>query len=465
MSFTKLPMISSPVIQTDIRAAFSSLLVVLLAMGQPLVATAAETPRLRVMIETDAGGDPDDEQSLVRFLLYVNEWDVEGIIVNRPHAREGENDNQARTGMAIVARLVDGYAKCWPRLREHDARYPGPAALRAKLFCGYEDSADGVDAILRAADADDPRPLWFSNWGTDHGSASSSLLRALDRVARERGRGALAVFKQKLRLVSADKFGDHTTSPPPWPLWVDTWRPEQDGRRWYHRFSPLTATAGGFDIERDARAGHGPLGALYPLNTNLPQKEGDTMSFLYLIPTGMNDPEQPAWGSWAGRYTRRADFTNGAAYWAEGKDTWRGSTDRDHTLARWAVDLQNDFRARLDWCVRPRDQANHPPSVRVSGADALGIARITARPGATVYLDATASSDPDRDALTFDWFAYPEAGTCPGVVAPVSPTAARTELQVPTDAAGVQLHLLVRALDNGTPPLARYGRVIIEVER
>ncbi|HVK59408.1 MAG TPA: nucleoside hydrolase-like domain-containing protein, partial [Candidatus Kapabacteria bacterium] len=31
--------------------------------------------RLRVMVETDAGGDPDDEQSLVRFLLYSNEWD------------------------------------------------------------------------------------------------------------------------------------------------------------------------------------------------------------------------------------------------------------------------------------------------------------------------------------------------------------------------------------------------------
>ena len=43
--------------------------------------------RLRLVIETDAGSDPDDEQSLVRFLLYVNEWDVEGIICNRAKAR------------------------------------------------------------------------------------------------------------------------------------------------------------------------------------------------------------------------------------------------------------------------------------------------------------------------------------------------------------------------------------------
>jgi hypothetical protein len=46
------------------------------ADGRP----ARSAERLRVIIETDAGGDPDDEQSLVRFLLYTNEWDVEGII-------------------------------------------------------------------------------------------------------------------------------------------------------------------------------------------------------------------------------------------------------------------------------------------------------------------------------------------------------------------------------------------------
>ena len=53
-------------------------------------ATAVNT-RLRLLIETDAGGDLDDEQSLVRFLLYANEWDVEGIIANRPVTRRPEN--------------------------------------------------------------------------------------------------------------------------------------------------------------------------------------------------------------------------------------------------------------------------------------------------------------------------------------------------------------------------------------
>ena len=80
--------------------------------------------RPRVIIETDAGGDPDDEQSLVRFLLYSNEFDVEGIIATRPRARDGENLNPDRTGLGIVRSMIDAYGQVHARLVEHDKRYP-----------------------------------------------------------------------------------------------------------------------------------------------------------------------------------------------------------------------------------------------------------------------------------------------------------------------------------------------------
>src|ERR1051325_8379759 len=89
--------------------------------------------RLRLIIETDAGGDPDDEQSLVRFLLDVNEWDVEGIIANRPRARDGENLNRERTGLGIVRALVKAYGECWPNLVQHDRRYPKPEVLLSRV--------------------------------------------------------------------------------------------------------------------------------------------------------------------------------------------------------------------------------------------------------------------------------------------------------------------------------------------
>ncbi|HEY5914005.1 MAG TPA: nucleoside hydrolase-like domain-containing protein, partial [Verrucomicrobiae bacterium] len=90
----------------------------------PAEASPVQTDRLRYIIETDAGGDPDDEQSLVRFLLYANEWDVEGIIANRPVARTGENLNVERTGLGIVQRLIGAYALCYTNLVQHDPRYP-----------------------------------------------------------------------------------------------------------------------------------------------------------------------------------------------------------------------------------------------------------------------------------------------------------------------------------------------------
>jgi hypothetical protein len=415
---------------------------------------------LRVIIETDAGGDPDDEQSLVRFLLYANEFDVEGIIANRAQARDGENRNTERTGLGIVQRMVRAYGECWPLLHENDPRYPTADDLLARLVPGDEQHDNGVQLVLRAVDKPDRRPVWFLNWGTDVGSAESSLKLALDKVLAERGAEEYARFKSKLRLSSADTFGPHTyETAPAFPLWVDTFRPELDRKRWYHRFSALTATAGGFDLERDVRTGHGPLGALYPTNTTHRQKEGDTMTFLYLVPTGMNEPEYPTWGSWAGRYGKRDNADDRPYYFANVEDEWNGSTHRENTLARWAVDLQNDFRARLDWCVRHAPGANHPPRVVVEG----GRKRIV-KSGETVRLSAAGTTDPDGDALHYQWEVYPEVGSAD---VPVSLEGAGTpdvRVTIPTVESPAEVHLILTVRDAGTPALARYARIVLNIE-
>lgn len=417
-------------------------------------------PPLRLIIETDAGGDPDDEQSLVRFLLYANEWDIEGIIANRPKARDGENRNPERTGFGIVQRLVRAYGECYPNLAQQDARYPKPERLQALTVSGSGNTREAIRLIIAAVDSPDPRPVWYSDWGTDHGAATNNLRRALDQVLRERGREGYAKFKQRLRLSSADSFGEHTTNlAPPFPFWVDTFRPEQGGKRWYHRFSALTAKAGGFDLERHARNGHGALGALYPTNTTHWQKEGDTMTFLYLVPTGMNDPEHPQWGSWAGRYGPREDASGKPYYWANQTDTWRSTTNRDNTLGRWAADLQNDFRARLDWCVKSYSEANHPPLARVRGGS-----RREVRSGEMLTLDASESIDPDGNNLHFEWFVYPEAGTCKEAVKLEGADSPTVRLTAPAVSAPCELHVIVAVRDTGDPPLARYARTIVTIK-
>lgn len=433
-----------------------------LLLFTPLPTRGAEPKggRLRVIIETDAGGDPDDEQSLVRFLLYANEWDIEGIIANRPVARDRENLNPVRTGLSIVRRLVNAYGECYANLVQHDPRYPQPELLLKRTVAGYEDRDEGLNLIRTAVDTDDPRPVWFCNWGTDKGSAPSSLKRALDRVLDERGEKSYAAFKDRIRLSSDNQFGAHTTREPPFQLWVDTLRPELDRQRWYHRFSALTATADGFDLQRDVLTGHGPLGALYPSNTTHAQKEGDTMTFLYLVPTGMNDPEQPTWGSWAGRYGLNPEFRKKPYYWANQADAWQGTTHRDNTLKRWAADLQNDFRARLDWCVKPLRETNHPPAVVVNGKDGTEILHLTAAPG-EVKLTAAGSSDPDGQKLSYQWFVYFEAGTYQGAAPIADADSPEARIQLPADAAGKTIHVVLAARDQGAPPLARYRRVVI----
>ena len=421
----------------------------------------AASGRLRLIIETDAGGDPDDEQSLVRFLLYANEWDVEGIIANRAEARRGENRNTERTGFGIVRQLIDAYGQCFMNLVQHDPRYPAPEVLRRRTVAGYNDTDAAVNLIIAAVDRDDPRPIWYSDWGTDSGGATNNLKRALDRVLRERGVDGYAKFKSKLRLTSYDLFGPHTTNiAPAFRLLVNTFQPPLDGKRWYHRFSAITSTAGGFDLVRDVLTGHGPLGALYPTNTTHWAKEGDSMTFLYLVPTGMNDPEQPTWGGWAGRYGLNTNYPGRPFFWANQFDAWSGVTNRDNTLRRWAAHLQNDFKARLDWCVKDIANANHPPVARVKG----GLRR-TAKPGETLTLDAGESSDPDGQPLRFEWVYYPEAGTYRGEPVIIADTAsARASFTVPRVDAGQTVHVVLVVTDEGAPPLTRYQRVIVTVK-
>jgi hypothetical protein len=420
--------------------------------------------KYRIIIETDAGGDPDDEQSMVRFLLYASEFDIEGIIANRPVARTPENKNPVRDGLGIVQAMVNAYGECYPNLVKHDENYPHPAVLIRKTVAGYNDTSDGVDLIIAAVDSPDPRPVWFCNWGTDQGSGESCLKRALDRVMAERGAEGYAKFKNRLRLSSSDKFGDHTISTgPPFPIWIDTFRPEIDKKRWYHMFSDITARAGGFDIERDVRAGHGPLGAMYPLNTNRPQKEGDTMSFLYLLPYGLSNPDQPGWGSWGGRYGHNPEHPGRNYYWANQEDEWNGAVNRNNVLARWAEAFQNDFRARMDWCVKPYEDANHHPVAIVNGSRGTEIMHINAKPGKVIKLDAGRSYDPAGRKLVPEWLYYREAGTCSRDISFTDKFSMKTSFVVPDTDKPETAHILFVLKNDGDPALYSYRRILINI--
>lgn len=425
---------------------------VFLCVLASLLAAGATTGKTRIVIETDApGGDPDDEASLVRFFLYLNEWEVEGLIGTR-------GPGQSRLGISGKDRIVayvDAYERVYRNLKVHDADYPAPDRLRRitrQCYRGHE----GRDFVIAVIDKGDPRPLWYLNWGTNEEDDKPTALReALDHIRQTRSDAEYERFAGKIRYVEVYKqnhLGPHRRS---LGFYMDTFYPTMDGGRWYHRWRPLTEHAGGFEVARDIRAGHGPLCAQYTI-----PKEGDTPTFMHLIPNGLNAADRPDWGGWSGRYRFNHDL---GLWWCDRRDAWQGTTSRDNTLTRWAAHIQNDFKARADWCVTETFAgANHAPLACVQGDMSRNAVFVKTRAGSAAVLGARGSSDPDGDKLLYRWTYYPEAGTFAGDVILESQGGHDCVVHVPREAAGNTIHIVLEVTDAGEPPLTSYRRVILE---
>ncbi len=140
-----------------------------------------------------------------------------------------------------------------------------------------------------------------------------------------------------------------------------------------------------------------------------------------------------------------------------GKDTVT-FTDNKVTLWRWRNDFQNDFAARMDWCTKSFKEANHPPVVILNHPD-----HITVKSGEGFCLDASASTDPDGDNLSFLWFNYPEAGTYKKLVSTSAENIHGVYVTAPEVQEKETIHFIVKVTDKGTPALSRYKRVIVTV--
>jgi len=403
----------------------------------------SEDEKLRVIIETDIGGDPDDQASFVRWLMYSNEWDIEGIITTRGG------------GAGLAADYINAYGEIVDSLRLHKTNYPSKEFLLGKLKDGRNGNT-ARDFIIAVVDKNDPRPIWFSNWGADDGT-TSSLKRALDVVKSTRSEEDYNAFIAKI-MVTAERGQDHFE---PYrydfPQYIDTFYPNMDGGRWYHRWRPLTQNAGGFNVDTDVKTGHGPLGAKYTI-----QKEGDTPVFMFLIPNGLVGYGHPTWGSWSGRSGQR-DHPN--HWWMNVRDTWEGTTNRDNTLKRWAVHLQNDFKARMDWSVNSFENANHEPQPVFNGQGGTDVVTLEALPGTTITLSATGSTDPDGDALSYNWEYYPEPGTYGGSLEIENSQSEQARFVVPSVSSPATIHIILSVTDNGVPPLTRYRRIIVTADK
>ncbi|MBE0679673.1 MAG: DUF1593 domain-containing protein [Bacteroidales bacterium] len=449
----------------------------------------------RAIILTDIEADPDDTQSLVRLLLYSNEIDIEGIIATTSCWMRDSVHPQS------IIKVIQAYEKVQSNLKKHHSDFPEaetlyPLVKKGLPKYGLKGVGDGMDSegsdwIIKMLEKEDERPLWISTWG-----GVNTLAQALYKLEKTKSKKEAIRLIAKLRVYTIsdqDDSGIWIRNNFPDLFYIVTPGDDYGNATWtginasYIKGIDHTSISNSW-IAGNIQQNHGPLGAAYP--DVAWGVEGDTPSFLSLILNGLNFPEHPGWGGWGGRYELyKPDFSKmkkGGSIVTiapETREIWTNAidsytpyipnefgrtvkqdtitfTDFKVTLWRWRDDFQNDFAARMDWCIMTYKEANHPPVPVLSHPE-----QITVKSGEGFALDAFQTYDPDGDNLSFLWFNYPEAGT---YKKPIKVNGAENVHVVYFTAPAVDkeetAHFILKVTDKGEPQLSRYQRVIVTIK-
>ena len=340
-----------------IRQIIAFLLLATACVVAPTLA-AAERPRLAVL--TDIGGDPDDRQSLIRLMLYSNEFQIEALIASAS-GTPGEL-KQAITQPQLIREIVEAYGQVLPNLKKHAKNWPEVDYLierirsgnpqRRRNYIGEEHDTDGSRLLLELIDAGSEKsPLNISIWGGQTDFAQAMWRAKQDRTADE--------FQQMLRkfrvydISDQDGLATWMRGEFPGMFYILCKAPKgRDGREGVFRGMYLTGDESLTSrewIEKNVRS-RGPLGALYPLRTaTAPNKhgclkEGDTPSWFFFLPRGGNDPADPTKPGWGGSFQREAD-----GWYRDIPKT--DDYDPRTTVSKYRGDFQADFARRMRWCV------------------------------------------------------------------------------------------------------------------
>ncbi len=129
----------------------------------------AETQVPRIIVLTDinnAGGDPDDKQSMGHLFMYANEVDIKVIVP----------DYWMGNGIEATLEAVDAYELDFknPDYAFQDLGYPDPESLRTVIA---QNNEDAIERIVNEAKRIDERPLYILVWG-NMGTIQQALFEA-----------------------------------------------------------------------------------------------------------------------------------------------------------------------------------------------------------------------------------------------------------------------------------------------
>lgn len=461
--------------------------------------TLAASDKPRVIVTSD--GEIDDECSLVRFLFYANEWDIEGIITS---SSQYHWQGHKWAGDDWAQPYLKAYAKVHPNLIKHDLGYPAAEFLQARTLLGnvkmegeMEEVTAGPKRIVEVLlDDSDPRPIWIQAWG-----GTNTIARALKTIEEEHPEKMPTVAKKiRFYFIWEQDKTYQTYIRPHWGRFnIPTIICDQFWAIAY-QWNKILPEAGQTCLraawmKSNILEGHGALCSLYkahvPGSHGLKgdhnftpgdfRSEGDSPAFLHTIPTGLRNLESPDYGGWGGRFVKVRENTwfdpvpepgyrHPEGRWFTetgwGRAYMRDRYPQDQQLMReyfkplsqWMIPLQNDFAARVDWCMKDFKDANHAPVVEVKGA----LDRMV-KAGETVMLAASAA-DPDGNKLACKWWQYADADSAAGNVTIANSESWDDASFVVPNESGKQVHIILEVTDNGAPPLVRYQRVIFQIE-
>ena len=411
------------------------------------------TYKHRLINTTDLVADPDDEQSLIRQLVMADTVDIEGLIVTTGCWRKTQNSS----GFSLLDNILKAYEQSYSNLKVH-GDFPTPEYLRSISVYGQRGYAmgdvgagkdsDGSNLIIEAVDKDDPRPVWATCWG-----GCNTIAQAVWKVQNTRSKAELDKFISKLRVydvLGQDEAGNWLAKTFPNLMYIRArnvynWQPEKNGT-YYKQIQSL-----------------GPLGQKFPDTKYAP--EGDTPAFMHVVQPGLNDPDEITQGGWGGRFnaTKSANIKGMSCMNSGAYNTHYMHGDADNSIKRWSDGYNNDFLARMQWSTTSNYNAvNHHPIIVLNGQEKMAVMYMDVQAGTTVALDASASRDPDGNNLNFAWEFYKDPSSYGGSVSISG--AAIASVQVPSDARGKSIHIILTLKDNGSPSLTAYRRVVLNVK-
>ena len=286
--------------------------IVLVTAALPASSEPSQPPKPRLLVLTDVGGDPDDQQSLIRLMLYACDFDIEGLIASAS-GTPGELKKEV-VQPELIRAIIGAYAKARPNLLLHRIDYPTPDDLlgavksgnpsRGRASIGEGHDTEASIWIISRADREDPRPLNISIWG-----GQTDFAQALWRVRQDRGPKGLTAFIHRVRVYDIDdqdalQLWIHENFPDVFYVLAKA-PPKADKRQGGYRGMYLggdeSLTSSEW-VDSHVRTHHGPLGALYPTKTwtapnpHSTLTEGDTPSVALLPADRIGRPRPPRVG-------------------------------------------------------------------------------------------------------------------------------------------------------------------------